>query len=74
MNHFHSIARKVEIIIRNLNPLKRPVSAVADNQELRNAVQISIKTNHNIKFNLLYDQDRSLQKKINIEQLRSEIY
>ena len=68
------VSDRSRIIIRNLNPLKRPVSAVADNQELRNAVQISIKTNHNIKFNLLYDQDRSLQKKINIEQLRSEIY
>ena len=30
------------------------------------------KTNRNIKFNLLYDQDRGLQKKINIEQLRRE--
>ena len=33
---------------------------------------ISIKTIKKIKFNLLYDQNRSLQKKIKIEQLRNE--
>ena len=63
---------KSKIIITNLDSSKRPISAVADNLEIRNAKYIYIKTNHNIKFNLLYDQDRSLQKKINIEQLRRE--
>ena len=63
---------KAKIIITNLDPSKRPISAVADNLEIRNAKYIYIKTNRNIKFNLLYDQDRSLQKKINIEQLRRE--
>ena len=33
---------------------------------------IIIKTNKNIKFNLMYDKDRSLQKKIKVEQLRRE--
>ena len=64
---------KLKILILNLNPKKRPVSAVADNHEFRNAKSISIKTNDNIKFNLLYDKNRSLQKKIKIEQLRKEI-
>ena len=36
------------------------------------AKKIIIKTNKKIKFNLLYDQSRSLQKKIKIEQLRKE--
>ena len=40
--------------------------------EVRNAKRISIKTNNKIKFNLLYDSNRSLQKKIKIEQLRKE--
>ena len=61
-----------KILITNLNPLKRPISAVADNLEVRNAKTISIKTNNKIKFNLLYDKNRSLQKKIKIEQLRKE--
>ena len=67
------ISDKSKIIIKNLNPKKRPISAVADNIEVRNAKKISIKTNKKIKFNLLYDQNRSLQKKIKIEQLRKEV-
>jgi NAD+ kinase len=63
---------KLSIIIKNLNPHKRPVSAVADNKEVRNAKKITIKINRNIRFNLLYDKNRSLQKKIKIEQLRNE--
>jgi len=60
------------ITITNLNPRKRPISAVADNLEVRNAKSIKIKTDKKIKFNLLYDKNRSLQKKIKIEQLRNE--
>ena len=63
---------KSKIIIKNLNPKKRPISAVADNIEVRNAKNIIVKKNKKVKFNLLYDQNRSLQKKIKIEQLRRE--
>ena len=66
------ISDKSKIIIKNLNPKKRPISAVADNVEVRNAKYISIKTNKKIKFNLMYDTNRSLQKKIKIEQTRKE--
>ena len=66
------VSDKSKILIRNLNPKKRPISAVADNVEVRNAKNIIIKTNQKIKFNLLYDQNRSLQKKIKLEQLRKE--
>ena len=64
---------KTKITIKNLNPSKRPISAVADNLEVRNVKSVIIKTNNKIKFNLLYDNNRSLQKKIKIEQLRKEI-
>ena len=60
------------IIIKNLNIKKRPISAVADNIEVRNAKTIKIKTNKKLKFNLLYDINRSLQKKIKLEQIRKE--
>ena len=63
---------KLNITITNLNPTKRPISAVADNLEVRNAKSILVKTNNKIKFYLLYDKNRSLQKKIKIEQLRRE--
>ena len=67
------VSDKANLIIKNLNSLKRPVSAVADNNEVRNAKIITIKTNRKIRFNLLYDNNRSLQKKIKIEQIRKEI-
>ena len=66
------VNNKSRITITNLNPIKRPVSAVADNLEVRNAKLIAIRINNKIKFNLLYDKNRSLQKKIQIEQLRRE--
>ena len=63
---------KSKIIIKNLNHTKRPISAVADNFEVRNAKLIKIRTNKRIKFSLLFDKNRSLQKKINLEQIRKE--
>ena len=67
------VSDKSKINIKNLNSKKRPISAVADNVEVRNAKNIIVKTNQKIKFNLLYDKNRSLQKKIKLEQLRKEI-
>ena len=66
------VSHKSKITIKNLNPKKRPISAVADNIEVRNAKDVTVKTNQNVKFNLMYDKNRSLQKKIKIEQLRRE--
>jgi len=66
------VSDKSKIIIKNLNAKKRPISAVADNVEVRNAKKIMIKVQNKIKFNLLYDTNSSLQKKIKLEQLRRE--
>tara|TARA_Y100001936_G_C15598130_1_gene420350 strand:- start:17 stop:502 length:486 start_codon:yes stop_codon:yes gene_type:complete len=66
------VSHNSKIIIKNVDAKKRPISAVADNYEVRNAKIVSIKTNKKIKFNLLYDSNRSLQKKIKIEQIRKE--
>ena len=67
------VSDKSKVVITNLNPKKRPISAVADNVEVRNAKKITIKVQTKIKFNLLYDRNSSLQKKIKLEQLRKEI-
>ena len=67
------VSDKSKVVITNLNPNKRPMSAVADNIEVRNAKKITIKVQTKIKFNLLYDRNTSLQKKIKLEQLRKEI-
>ena len=66
------VSDRSKILIKNLNPKKRPISAVADNIEIRNAKNIVVETNKKIKFNLLYDKNKSLQKKIKLEQLRKE--
>ena len=63
------VSEKSKILILNLDHNKRPVSAVADNVEFRNAKRIIIKIKDNIKMNLLYDRNRSLQKKISLERL-----
>tara|TARA_B100000965_G_scaffold58897_1_gene44984 strand:+ start:53 stop:820 length:768 start_codon:yes stop_codon:yes gene_type:complete len=66
------VSEKSKITIKNLNSNKRPISAVADNIEVRNVKTINIKVNHKIKFHLLYDRNKSLQKKIKLEQLKRE--
>ena len=67
------VSDKSKIIIKNLNPFKRPISAVADNVEIRNAKSIIVQISKKKKFNLLHDKNSSLQKKIKLEQLRKEI-
>ena len=64
------VSDKNIIIISKLDHLKRPVSAVADNYEVRNAKKIIIKIKKNIRFNLLYNKNSSLKKKIKLEMLR----
>ena len=66
------VGDRSQITIKNLNPKKRPISAVADNIEVRNAEKIVIRIQNKIKFSLLYDKNTSLQKKIKLEQLRKE--
>ena len=66
------VSDKSKILIKNLNTIKRPISAVADNFEVRNAKTIKIHANKKISFELLYDKNNSLYKKIKIEQTRKE--
>jgi len=66
------ISEKSKLFIKNLDINKRPISAVADNFEVRNAKTIKIEKNKKISFNLLYNKNNSLHKKIKIEQSRNE--
>ena len=66
------ISEKSKLFIKNLDVNKRPISAVADNFEVRNAKTIKIEKNKKISFNLLYNKNNSLHKKIKIEQSRNE--
>ncbi len=67
------ISSKSKIKIINLDPVKRPVAAVADNIEVRNIKSLSVKINKSIKLNLLHDPERSLVKRIKNEQIRRNI-
>ena len=62
------ISDRSKIIINNLQSKKRPISAVADNYEIRNIKKIEVKVNKKIKINLLFDKGSSLIKKIKEEQ------
>jgi NAD+ kinase len=66
------VSDKSKITIKNLDKNKRPISAVADNFEVRNVEIITIQSNKKIIFDLLYDKNNSLYKKIKIEQVRKE--
>ena len=63
------ISNNNNVKINNLDSNKRPVAAVADNVEIRNVKSLSIKIDKKTKISLLYDKNRSLFKKIKIEQL-----
>ena len=64
------ISNKLSIKLTNLDPKKRPVAAVADNIEIRNITSLIIKIKKNINLILLHDPERSLVKRIKIEQIR----
>jgi len=64
------VSDKTKIFIKNLDPNKRPVSAVADNYEIRNIKSVKIKANKKIYFKILFSPSESLIKKIKLEQTR----
>ena len=64
------VSDKTNIFIHNLDPKKRPVAAVADNNEIRNIVSIQASINKAIKIKLLFNSNESLLKKIKSEQKR----
>ncbi|MBC6403521.1 MAG: NAD kinase [Hyphomonadaceae bacterium] len=57
-----------EVVMENLNPLKRPLSATADNQEIRHVERISIVQDTHTSLSLLFDADHALDEKILREQ------
>ena len=62
------VTDRAQIFIKNLDPKKRPIAAVADNNEIRNVNNVKIKVNKKIKFKILFNTKDSLTKKIKLEQ------
>ena len=67
------ISNSLTVSVFNLDHIKRPLAAVADNIEVRDIKSLKVKVEKKIKINLLYDKKRSLVKKIKIEQLKKNI-
>jgi NAD+ kinase len=53
-----------------LEPEKRPVSAVADNFEVRDVVEVNVSEDREIRLHMLFDAGRSLEERVLAEQFR----
>lgn len=51
-----------------IDPIHRPVSAVADNVEVRDVVRVEARADQSLTLNLLFDQGQSLDERILREQ------
>ena len=54
-----------------MEPDQRPVSAVADNQEVRHAISVEARENRDIAMKLLFDRGQSLDERILQEQFEN---
>ena len=66
------ISNNITFNVKNLDFIKRPIAAAADNIEVRDIKNLRVKVNKKIKIHLLYDRNKSLIKKIKKEQIRKK--
>ena len=62
------LPRKAHVRLEIMDAHKRPVSAVADNTEVREVVDVSIAETRRVKLNILFDPEHSLEERILTEQ------
>ena len=62
------LPEKTRISLRVLDPGKRPVSAVADQREVRDVAQVDIAIDRNRDLTLLFDPEHALDERITMEQ------
>ncbi len=53
-----------------LNPEKRPVSAVADREEVRDVVEVTVREDRSIGMKMLFDPEHNLEERIIAEQFQ----
>jgi NAD+ kinase len=56
------------IVFRVIDPLKRPVSAVADQREVRDVESVEISVDRSLELTLLFDAEHTLDERITHEQ------
>jgi NAD+ kinase len=59
-----------EITFRVLDPIKRPVAAVADQKELRDILAVSVRVAREQQLTLLFDPGKTLEERIFAEQFQ----
>ncbi len=59
---------RMKIILRVLDPVKRPVAAVADQKELRDIAEVRLEIADDTALTLLFDPGQSLEERIVAEQ------
>jgi len=62
------LPRAARVCFEVHNPVKRPVSAVADNEEFRDVVQVDVVEDKNTDLHLLFDPEHNLEERILQEQ------
>lgn len=62
------LPEKTRITIKVLEPAKRPVSAVADQREVRDVAQVDIAIDRSRELTLLFDPEHALDDRITMEQ------
>lgn len=63
---------RMKIGLRVLDPVKRPVAAVADQKELRDIAEVRLEIASDIALTLLFDPGQSLEERIVAEQFITE--
>jgi len=62
------IPDELNILLRVLDPLKRPVSAVADQLEVRDVATVEVRVDRSRALTLLFDPEHALDERITMEQ------
>ena len=62
------LRHNAKVAIEVLEPDLRPVSAVADNYEVRDVVKVEVAENRSIALHMLFDAGRSLEERVLAEQ------
>ncbi|MBN8814917.1 MAG: NAD kinase [Sphingomonas sp.] len=65
------LPEKARITLKVLEPAKRPVSAVADQREVRDVAQVDIAIDRTRELTLLFDPEHALDDRITMEQFAS---
>jgi NAD+ kinase len=56
------------VLLRVLDPVKRPVSAVADQREVRDVASVRVSVDRSLELTLLFDPEHALDERITMEQ------